>query len=148
MKNEYEALRSRSYAYVFLTIGLLFFCVGLFFLIMWIEWSVTIVITSFSLFAVSLAMFIVLFLKQDIVIETNKEKIIFYLDVKKEYSFKEIESVYVKNGRFATIIIIKTSKGEENFECFLADATRKRVELIEHLEKKGIKINQASGNIK
>ena len=140
MKKEFEAFRSKAYAYVFLALSILCFIIGVFFSIMWIEWSLSIVIVSFLLFAIFLSLFIVMFLKQDLVIQVTKDKITIYQKQNATLNLDEIKSITIDNNPLTLKMLIETSDKTENIEIFISNLKQKREEFIILMNNLGIKV--------
>lgn len=140
MKKEFEAFRSKAYAYVFLALSILCFIVGVFFSVMWIEWSLSIVIVSFLLFAIFLSLFIVMFLKQDLVIQVTKDKITIYQKQNATLNLDEIKSITIDNNPLTLKMLIETSDKTENIEIFISNLKQKREEFINLMNNLEIKV--------
>lgn len=140
MKKEFEAFRSKAYAYVFLALSILCFIIGVFFSVMWIEWSLSIVIVSFLLFAIFLSLFIVMFLKQDLVIQVTKDKITIYQKQNATLNLDEIKSITIDNNPLTLKMLIETSDKTENIEIFISNLKQKREEFIILMNNLGIKV--------
>ena len=140
MKKEFEAFRSKAYAYVFLALSILCFIIGVFFSVMWIEWSLSIVIVSFLLFAIFLSLFIVMFLKQDLVIQVTKDKITIYQKQNATLNLDEIKSITIDNNPLTLKMLIETSDKTDNIEIFISNLKQKREEFIILMNNLGIKV--------
>lgn len=140
MKKEFEAFRSKAYAYVFLALSILCFIIGVFFSVMWIEWSLSIVIVSFLLFAIFLSLFIVMFLKQDLVIQVTKDKITIYQKQNATLNLDEIKSITIDNNPLTLKMLIETSDKTENIEIFISNLKQKREEFINLMNNLEIKV--------
>lgn len=140
MKKEFEAFRSKAYAYVFLALSILCFIIGVFFSVMWIEWSLSIVIVSFLLFAIFLSLFIVMFLKQDLVIQVTKDKITIYQKQNATLNLDEIKSITIDNNPLTLKMLIETGDKTENIEIFISNLKQKREEFIILMNNLGIKV--------
>lgn len=140
MKKEFEAFRSKAYAYVFLALSILCFIIGVFFSVMWIEWSLSIVIVSFLLFAIFLSLFIVMFLKQDLVIQVTKDKFTIYQKQNATLNLDEIKSITIDNNPLTLKMLIETGDKTENIEIFISNLKQKREEFIILMNNLGIKV--------
>lgn len=140
MKKEFEAFRSKAYAYVFLALSILCFIIGVFFSVMWIEWSLSIVIVSFLLFAIFLSLFIVMFLKQDLVIQVTKDKFTIYQKQNATLNLDEIKSITIDNNPLTLKMLIETSDKTENIEIFISNLKQKREEFIILMNNLEIKV--------
>ena len=114
---------------------------------MWIEWSLPIVVVSFIGFAIFMVFFVIMFLKQDVVMEITKEKMIVYKNPIKEYSLEELESITIDNNIFSLKLIIKSNSNEDVVEIFVSNLKQKREELVNVLNNLETKVYYMS-NIK
>ena len=140
MKKEFEAFRSKAYAYVFLALAVLCFIVGVFFSVMWIEWSLVIVIASFTLFIVLISQFIIMFLKQDLAVEVIKDKMTIYQNQNVVLNLDEIKSITIDNNPLTLKMLIKANDKEENVEIFISNLKQKREEFVNLMNNLEIKV--------
>ena len=144
MRKEIELYRSNLYAIIMLVISLLFLATAIVFFVIWIEWSLPVIIVSFLLFIVFLLCFILLYVKKTAVIYVTKKEIAFLNKEEKIISLDTIESVEIKTNISMLTILVKTTDESYEYSCFVYKLKEKQSEFIEVLKNLGINIECSS----
>lgn len=144
MKKEIELYRSNLYAIIMLVISLLFLSTAIVFFVIWIEWSLPVIIVSFLLFIVFLLCFILLYVKKTTVIYVTKKEIAFLNKEEKIISLDTIESVEIKTNISMLTILVKTTDESYEYSCFVYKLKEKQSEFIVVLKNLGINIECSS----
>ena len=142
MKKEFEAFRSKLYAYIFLILALVCVAVGFTFLLMWIEVSVPIIIISLVLFIAFMVLFMLFFLKNAPAVELKSKEIVFYAGEIKRFDIADVKKIYVLATKQSLKIELYTDEEEYEFSSFVASARLKAEELIALLKKLNVSVNE------
>lgn len=144
MKKEIELYRSNLYAMIMLIISLLFLATAIVFFVIWLEWSLPIIVVSFLLFVVFLLWFVLLYVKKTAVIYVTKKEIAFLGKEEKIISIDTVESVEIKTNISMLTVFVKTTDESYEFGCFIFKLKEKKSEFVEVLKNLGIKIEDSS----
>lgn len=140
MKKEFEAYRSNLYAFILLIVSALALITTVTFFVVWIEWSLPIIIISFIVFVAFLLGFILLYVKKTIAFYVTKKEIVFCENAEAVIKLEDVESVDIKSNLVMISLNVRTNEKEQEFSYFVADLKKKKAELIELLTNLGINL--------
>ena len=142
MKKEFEAYYSKSYAWIFAILILLFGSGIVMLSVSWIPNVSLIAIVTLSIASLVCAyMFMVTILKDGAAIQITDNKLILYKKRPIEIPIEDILKISIHDGDGSFDILVKTPTKKFSMHCFIKEQRKKKDELISLLKGKGIKVD-------